>query len=708
MQERHRSIDHARLQGTLAAVLVACAANATAQADSPAAADTPSRVHILGSAPDQAYAPDSAAVGGKQPLRLTEIAQSVTVFSQQRMLDQNLFTLGDLMQQAPGVTVMPFDGINPDFRARGYSLEIAYDGIPTNSSGSGTQEYDLSLYDRVEVLRGPNGVTQGSGQPGGVVNFVRKRGTRQFHWAGGASAGSWNNRRLEADVGGPLNAAGTVRGRAVATWQARDFFYDVGHDRKWLGYATVDADLTPRTTLSLAFTRQDDRVRSPSMGLPAFLDGGFLDVDRSTHVNPAWNRFAWTTTQAEAELAQRLDGGWEVRAKVLRREVDKFYKDAYPSTGVNRRTMTATYARRMAGLDFERKSADLYASGPLALFGRRHLLTLGYNYDARLSENRNITYAAVPNVPIFDPRAVTEPQDDFNRGSDSRVSQAGLYGQARLSVLDPLTVVLGARASRYRSESRTTAPAPATAFVTGARETGEVTPSAAAVWQLGVEASAYAGYSDIFLPQTVFDAEGRVLQPRVGRQLELGTKGRFLEGRLFASAAAFSIRDRNRALATNIPEVYTPAGDVKVEGAEFEIGGRPMRALELTASYTWLSTKYGTHPTLAGTEFSTYEPRHTGKLYARWQPAWLRGGFLGGGLTGNSRVLGGGVAGLREQGGYAVASAQAGYALSPGLTLTLSANNLFDRVYRARVGGLNAYNIYGEPRNLLLTLRGSY
>jgi outer membrane receptor for ferric coprogen and ferric-rhodotorulic acid len=31
----------------------------------------------------------------------------VTVFTEQRIRDQNLFTIGDLMQQAPGVSVLP-------------------------------------------------------------------------------------------------------------------------------------------------------------------------------------------------------------------------------------------------------------------------------------------------------------------------------------------------------------------------------------------------------------------------------------------------------------------------------------------------------------------------------------------------------------------------------------------------------------------------
>ena len=662
---------------------------------------------VISASAEEPYAPGSATVGGKAPLRLIDIAQSVTVFTEQRIRDQNLFTLGDVMQQAPGVSVLPYDGANPDFRARGYSLEQSYDGIPAASPGSGTQEFELAIYDRIELLRGPAGITQGAGQPGGVINFVRKRGLREARVSAVASAGSYDNRRVEIDAGGPLNAQGTVRGRAVATFQDRDYFHDVTHDRKWLGYLALDADLASATVLSLAFARQVDDLDSGSMGLPAYLDGRFLEVDRSTHVFPSWNRLFWATNESSVELTHQLGAGWEVRARAVHRTVDKFYKDGYPSTGVNPATMRATYTRRAAGLDFQRTGADLYASGPFALLGRTHQLVVGYNWEQRLASNRNVTYAAVPNVDIFQPDSVPEPSGDYTRGSDSRVTQAGLYSQARLSLADAFTLALGARVTRYRSESRAIAPSPVTPFVTGAKERGEVTPSAALLWHLAPTLNAYVSYADIFFPQALFDASGKVLDPRVGQQMELGAKGVFLDGRLNASAAVFRSQDRNRALYTGVGDIYTAAGTVDVRGVEFEVGGRPLPDLNLSAGYTWLSTEYGVHPTLEGSQWSTFEPKHSVKLYARWQPAWMRGVFLGGGVTANSALLGSGVAGVREQGGYAVANAQAGYTFANGITMSLAVSNLFDRNYWARVGGLNTYNIYGDPRSVLLSARWS-
>lgn len=66
------------------------------------------------------------------------------------------------------------------------------------------------------------------------------------------------------------------------------------------------------------------------------------------------------------------------------------------------------------------------------------------------------------------------------------------------------------------------------------------------------------------------------------------------------------------------------------------------------------------------------------------------------------------MAGIREQGGYAVASAHAGYRFNENLRMGVAVNNLFDRNYYERVGGLNSYNTPGEPRNVMVTLRTQF
>lgn len=201
-----------------------------------------------------------------------------------------------------------------------------------------------------------------------------------------------------------------------------------------------------------------------------------------------------------------------------------------------------------------------------------------------------------------------------------------------------------------------------------------------------------------------------MLDPRVGAQYEAGLKGRFLDGQLNATAAVFRTRDKNRAIADlSAPGFFVPAGVVRIEGFEFEVTGSPIPGLELNLGYTNVKTEYEVAPAnQIGAVFDIFTPRHQFKGYARYEPAALGGAFASVQVNAQSKVLGAGVVGVREQDPFAVASAQAGFRFNPNLRAFVSVNNLFDRVYYVRVGSLNTYNVYGEPRNFLLTLRANY
>lgn len=663
---------------------------------------------------DDSYAPETATVGSKTAKPLLDVERSISVVTRQQIEERNFFTAGEALQQVTGVTVLPFDGSNPDYRSRGYTMDLAYDGIPAAFS-SGIEDFDLVIYDRVEVLRGPSGLFRGSGSPGGLVNFVRKRGQDHFEASGALSGGSYNNYRGEFDIGGPVDAAGKLRLRAIGALQDRRFFTHVGHDKKLTAYLAADYDVTPSTTLSATLTYQDDDFNSPYNGQPAQSDNRFLNLPRDTHFLPDWNLFTYNTTEYAAEVEQRI-GKWAVRVRGLRREQDKFYRDSFvsPNTGVNPATLTARYNRRRNQGDFDRNGVDAYASGPLHLFGRDHELTFGYNYEQRFSRSLFLNASQVANVSVLNPNGIPLPLDPFVTGSDQRLTQSGFYGQARIELFQPLTIVLGGRVTDFKTETRNVPPSLRTDYIVGLKTDNRFTPYGGAVLHLARNVTLYGSYADIFIPQSQVDASRAALPPRIGGQIEGGVKGRFLNGRLNASAAVFRTKDRNRAfLDPSFPvasNFYVPLGKVDVRGYEVELSGSPLDGLDLTFGYSHLKTKYEKvqTPALVGTSFDLFEPEDLFKGYVRYRPKALGGMFVAAGATAQSRVIGSGVAGIREQGPYAVANAQVGFVFSETASINVQVNNLFDRVYYARVGSINVYNTFGDPRNVLVTLRGRF
>lgn len=669
------------------------------------------------------YTSPAVTVAGKTALPLREIPNSVSVLTRQQMDDMNLVTPWDAFTQITGVQAIANDTLQGQYYARGNSLDVRVDGAPSLLPLSGYQPFDLAIFDRIEVQRGPTGVLQGSGSFGGTVNMVKKRPTDHFAASVLGTVGSWNNKRVEADISSPLNAEKTVRARVVASVLDKEWFVNRFTDKKQVAYGVIEADMTPATTLRASIARQHDE--SPGFsGLPTYSNGVLLSVDRSFNPNPAWNRSVWDNAEVAVDLEHRFDNQWIGKAHVSRRDAGFFFKDSYLLTGIDPVTYTGNYTRREFDYDYAAQDLDINFSGPFTLLGRTHNLLLGANASRYTSDgkgaNRNQTgmqaVLDVNNVRLTDPPAVPEITVPYKTGSASVTSQSGVYGQARFSVSDPLTLVLGGRASNYANESRTTEPALPTAWSQGAKSDGKFTPYAGVVYDLGQQVSLYASYSDIFVPQTQKKVDGSVIDPRIGKQWEVGAKGEYFDGRLNTLFAVFSIKDVNRSYADPLNTGYYLAlGEVESSGWEAEVSGSPAPGWDLTAGYTYLVTRNTVNSTASsvGQPISYWYPMHTLKLWSnyRFSGGQLDGLNLGFGINGQSETASGtstATVAAREQGAYAVVAAQAGYRFNKNLSATLTVNNLFDRSYFTRIQGTNTYMNYGEPRNVTLALRATF
>uniref|UniRef100_UPI001290210F TonB-dependent siderophore receptor n=1 Tax=Acidovorax sp. ST3 TaxID=2219062 RepID=UPI001290210F len=174
---------------------------------------------------------------GKLPLSVRETPQSISVIGQEQICQQNLHTLDDVMRHATGITVQPHHHLTTGYYARGFQIEsFEQDGVPAMMGNRAAAPEDMAIYERVEILRGANGLLHGAGNPAATVNLVRKRPQREFAFSGAVSAGNWDRYRAEADLGGPLNASGSVRGRLVTAFEDRGYFYDVADQKSALFY----------------------------------------------------------------------------------------------------------------------------------------------------------------------------------------------------------------------------------------------------------------------------------------------------------------------------------------------------------------------------------------------------------------------------------------------------------------------------------------
>ena len=194
------------------------------------------------------YITEEAQSATKLGLTIKETPQSISVVSRALMDDFSLDDINAVLESTPGVTVEQIETDRTYFKARGFEItNFLIDGLGTpQSSGSIQGTLDTAIYDRVEIVRGANGMMTGAGNPSATVNMVLKKPTYTTQAHASASYGSWNNKRVDIDVSTPINDEHAVR--AVFTKQDKESYLDRYETDKTVAYLAYEGKLTDEYT----------------------------------------------------------------------------------------------------------------------------------------------------------------------------------------------------------------------------------------------------------------------------------------------------------------------------------------------------------------------------------------------------------------------------------------------------------------------------
>jgi len=667
------------------------------------------------------------------PISVRETPQSISVVGVQQLQEQSLFNINDVMRNITGVNVSFYDTQRPLYYARGFQItDFQVDGLPTYS-GNTNQEYDTAFYDRIEVIRGANGLLSGTGVPSATVNMFRKRPGKDFDASFSASVGRWDFRRMQADVNAPLTSDGRLRARAVAVHEDRDYYYDRYHEQKSAAMAVLEGDLTDSTTVTVGYQMQDNNPVGSTWGtMPYFYsDGSDADLPRSTNMAPNWTRWQRETRTSYLQLDQAIGEHWNLKINAARTEGDVTSVRVYGSGFPERDTGNGIYLRAGVGQAHDTRDAvDAYLSGKFSLFGREHDAVVGASWQdlETITPGLSVSYpdAWVPcefgpcyYIPDLyqwdgDIPAMTYARTGARR--QARTTQSGIYASTRLRLADPLSLIAGARLSNWTTRTHAYDSSGAYTGTTGAYKVDdEVTPYLGLMYDIVPDVSVYASYTEIFNPQNFRDKDNNLLDPVQGSNREVGMKAAFLDGRVTTTAALFEARQDNYAmLDTSVPQASLPDGSsayigvdgTKSRGWEAEVAAQVLDGWRVTAGYTRARV------TRAATDLIYANlPEHTVQFSTQYTlpGAWDRLG-LGATVMWQSAVEGynieNPVYGLVtvRQDAYALVGLNASYRISDQWTATLAVRNALDEKYWANLD----YNNYGEPRFTSLTLRWKY
>ncbi|MBK5012486.1 TonB-dependent siderophore receptor [Pseudomonas sp. S60] len=680
--------------------------------------------------------------------------QSVTTITRQQMDDRAIHSIEQALETTPGVTASKLEvGGRTEYRARGYAItNWKIDGLQTpgasDFSGSGNA-LNMDLYERIDIVRGANGLLGGTGDPSATVNLIRKAPTKTFGGSAYATYGSWDKRRLGADLNLPLSEDGRLRSRFVMTQQDANSFRDNQSERSRAALANFEFDLDDATTLGAGYQYEYNKVVGGGWGanIPIwYRDGSKTDLPRSNNLVPSWSFGEYTTRTAFGSLAHRFDNDWALDLKVAQSTTDALNHRGLGKVNSAGRGRFGGYWDQdgsgavLNGLhsssDTTQQSAQIDLSGPFQLFGRTHQAMVGYNdsrtvawspeYSCNMVGNGRIgapvvgcLFRANNGLPISDWRNGVNADYDMLASQTGRHTKTttrlqGLYAATRLSITDPLSVIAGVRTTDYSAITRS---------VNGARtsqeESGIVTPYLGAVYDLNENYSLYASYTDVFTPQTQETSSGAKVEPIRGQSYETGIKGEWFDGRLNASAAYFRNKQENKAvLDGGVPtptgnDAYKAGSGQETDGIDLEIAGALTPDWNVYAGYTYL------HFRRVDSDGRS-DPSHLFKASTTYH---LSGPLdrltVGAGVTAQTNIRAISTpAGQPANGvstgatdvnwsGYAIWNAMAKYQVTDDTSVTLNANNLFDKHYYTRYG-FYAGAIYGDPRSLSLTVSTNF
>lgn len=626
------------------------------------------------------------------------------------MDDFSLDDINSVLESTPGVTVEQIETDRTYFKARGFEItnfQVDGLGIP-QSSGSIQGTLDTSIYDRVEIVRGANGLMTGAGNPSATVNMVLKKPTYITQAHASASYGSWNNKRLEVDVSTPINDDHAVR--AVFTKQKAESYLDRYETDKTIAYLAYEGKLTDDTTLSINYVNQQKDADSPLWGaLPLYYtDGTATNYDASTSTASDWSYWDNSAEQVYVTLEQNLSATWVATARYAHIENEQdselFYVFGTPDseTGLG----LTGYASRY---DYEDKHDlfDLYASGKFDLFGQEHDLSFGvsqakmdYNEQSLFDYTTGNGFPAMPSLDTWDGVAPEATLVDALSGSDIKNKQQSAYISTRIKLGEPLSVLAGVRYTDWETSGSAYG-------VEQTRNDSEVIPYVGAVYDFNESLSAYASYTETFVPQKELDINNEQLAPITGKSSEIGLKAQLLDDQVFVTFAYFDAKQEGLAveIANTAPNSrYYAADGINSDGFEIELSGKVTDDLSASISFSNLS--------IEGDDLvEDYTPENQLKLAATYQVPFVEGLTFGANYRWqdstardqyNENVEPRVYVTTTNQDAYGILDLMANYKITENVGVTFNVNNTTDEKYLHSLYWAQGY--YGAPRNYALSV----
>jgi len=615
---------------------------------------------------------------------------NVSVRSAEELRATGVEKVADLEKVFPGLTVRSRGNrAYANFTVRGMSspdfynpsVQVLIDGVP-QSAASMTQ--DLINVDRVEFLRGPQGVLYGANAFGGVLNII----SRQPRENTASASGTVSNLRSGAQAA------------ATGVLIPQTAFLDLALKREW-----------DRGEIDDLLTGKDD------------IDSGNSFAGRaSLRYAPLGGPFDMALTYAYDRVRSHEE--FYIRDELLKK---REYDLPIPYPFLDRRTQTASasWNYRLGGFTLTSITAFQDVDMTRDLYGYEFPETeKAFSQEMRLAYAGPGPFSGVAGVYIRNSdfsREVSYRADRNEIGTDTLAA----FGEITWHATERLDFTSGVRVTRDRSSIDYELPA----FLSfsDSAEFHSTQPKISIGYKLNGLTRVYALVSQGYKPggfqhaivNPANPADFEAYDPETAWNYEVGFRTSMFRRSFDLSAAIYHIVSDDKQIYVGPvgQQVIRNAGEAESTGIEIEAQWRPTDRLTFRANANYGRSEF-THfiDAGAGVDYSgnrvPYAPDFTAALSARYV---FEQRYLGattallGGMRYASRTYFDEANSL-SQGAFAIYDAAVEFSWDNGLALKLFANNITDEIYReySYLSGPQVLSLPSEGRMVGMTLSVKY
>ncbi|MFG1477432.1 TonB-dependent siderophore receptor [Xanthobacter sp. V4C-4] len=561
----------------------------------------------------------------RMPASVQDTPQTIDVVPQELIQQQQITTLGQALQNVPGITMSTGEGnggaAGDMFRIRGLPArgDIYSDGL----RDFGVFTRDTFDTESVEVIKGPNGEAFGVGNAGGLINQTSKRAHLGNKTSIDFQTGSGPLYRPTIDGNYQIDATTALRLNAVyndqdtpdrdhiftdRTGLAANLGFGLGTDTTWyLNYMYLHGDAMP--DMGVPFLMGRDAKLKP---ITAF---GLTQISPTTSYARSFNHDITNvnvaTSNFQKEINDRFTLNNDTRLSIYNRDFNATNPaacvlacaDAILAGGNAPLAYGAGggMAYQQTGWGFQNVASGRFE---FEIGGFKNKAIVGL--DTVYQEDQRHQLTAVNRV---NDQTIVNPQFDYPftsfyyNGYNARLSNAtdiGVFVNDRLWLNDHWSVQGGLRWDYFNSEYNGVA-----ADLGGSATAREWSPSVSLMFEPSRDQLYYASFSRTYRPigtdigaavggvATEVPRDGYDNQPERSDLYELGAKLNFLNGRLGATAALFRIEKTNSytvdPITGEVAAGFSDSGQsLRISGVELGLNGRITQQWTVNLGYSYL------------------------------------------------------------------------------------------------------------------------